>query len=205
MNKKTFKMERKKILTAYYHDYRNRLDRILDQVRIDDLEKVVSTIIETFKSGNTLYICGNGGSAATASHMQSDFSFYVRNFTKFRPKVQALTDNVPMLTAVGNDTSFYDIFIEQMKGIFKPGDSIVCISASGNSENVIRAAEYANANGGKSIGFIGFTGGKLKDICTVSLFTPNPKGDYGPIEDVHMIYDHLLINYLCLDEDFLKL
>ena len=68
-------MERKKILTAYYHDYRNRLDRILDQVRIDDLEKVVSTIIETFKSGNTLYICGNGGSAATASHMQSDFSF----------------------------------------------------------------------------------------------------------------------------------
>jgi len=198
-------MDRKKLLTDYFCDYRSRLDRILDQVKIEDMEKVVSIIIETFKNGKTLYICGNGGSAATASHMQSDFSFFVRNFTKFRPRVQALTDNVPMLTAVGNDTSFNDIFIEQLRGIFKPGDSIICISASGNSENVIRAAEYANEQGGKSIGFIGFTGGKLKEICAVSLYTPNPKGDYGPIEDVHMIYDHLLINYLCQDEEFLKL
>ena len=110
-----------------------------------------------------------------------------------------------MITAVGNDTSFNDIFVEQLKGHFSEGDAIICISASGNSENVIRAAQYANEHGGKSIGFVGFTGGKLKETCTVSLFTPNPKGDYGPIEDIHMIYDHLIVNYLTKDEEFLKL
>jgi len=110
-----------------------------------------------------------------------------------------------MITAVGNDTSFNDIFVEQLKGHFTEGDVIICISASGNSENVIRAAQYANEHGGKSIGFIGFTGGKLKETCTVSLYTPNPKGDYGPIEDIHMIYDHLIVNYLSKDEEFLSI
>jgi len=131
--------------------------------------------------------------------------FLFATFTQFRPKVRALTDNVAMITAVGNDTSFNDIFVEQLKGHFTEGDVIICISASGNSENVIRAAQYANEHGGKSIGFIGFTGGKLKETCTVSLYTPNPKGDYGPIEDIHMIYDHLIVNYLSKDEEFLSI
>ena len=198
-------MDRKTALKNYYQDYRNRLNQLFDSVNIDEMEKVIATIITTFKRGNTLFVCGNGGSAATASHIQADFSFFVRYFTEFRPKVRTLTDNVSMLTAVGNDTSFNDIFVEQLKGNFEPGDSIICISASGNSENVIRAAQYANNHGGTSIGFIGFSGGKLLNVCTVSLFTPNPKGDYGPIEDLHMIYDHFIVNYLSKDEEFLKL
>jgi D-sedoheptulose 7-phosphate isomerase len=172
---------------------------------MNDLEEVIDIMVTTFKNGKTVFVCGNGGSAATASHVQADFSFFVRYYTKFRPKVRALTDNVAMITAVGNDTTFNDIFVEQLKGHFQTGDAIICISASGNSENVIRAAQYVNENGGRSIGFVGFTGGKLKDICTVSLYTPNQKGDYGPIEDIHMIYDHLIVNYLSKDEEFLKL
>jgi D-sedoheptulose 7-phosphate isomerase len=198
-------MERKENLMSYFDEYKKRLNNLLDLVSIDDLEKVVSTIVTTFKNGKTVYVCGNGGSAATASHIQADFSFFVRYFTKFRPKVRALTDNVPMITAVGNDTSYNDIFVEQLKGHFEEGDAIICISASGNSENVVRAAEFANKNGGQSIGFIGFTGGKLKDICTVSLYTPNTKGAYGPIEDLHMIYDHLIVNFLAKDEEFLAI
>lgn len=196
-------MERKTIFQDYFNDYRKRLNRLLDQVDIETFEQVLSTIISAFKSGKTVYVCGNGGSAATASHIQTDFSFFVRYFTKFRPKVVALTDNVPMITAVGNDTSFDDIFVEQLKGHFNNGDVIICISASGNSENVIRAAQYANDNEGKSIAFVGFTGGKLKDIVTHSLYTPNARGDYGPIEDLHMIYEHLIVNYLSMDEEFL--
>lgn len=192
-------------LQAYYDNYRIRLNRLLDEVNVNDLTEVVSTMISTFKNGNTVYVCGNGGSAATASHIQADFSFFVRYYTKFRPKVRALTDNVPILTAVGNDTSFNDIFVEQLKGNFQPGDALICISASGNSENVVRAAEFANYSGGKSIGFVGFTGGRLKEVCSVSLYTPNPKGDYGPIEDLHMIYDHLIVNYLSQDEEFLSI
>lgn len=196
-------MERNKVLTEFVSDYRIRLFNLFDSINIIDLEKVIETMVTAFKNGNTVYVCGNGGSAATASHVQADFSFFVRYFTKFRPKVRALTDNVAMITAVGNDTTFNDIFVEQLKGHFVEGDAIICISASGNSENVIRAAQYANEKGGKSIGFIGFTGGKLKDVCSVSLFTPNEKGDYGPIEDLHMIYDHIIVNYLSKDEEFL--
>ncbi|MDR1556297.1 MAG: SIS domain-containing protein, partial [Tannerellaceae bacterium] len=110
-----------------------------------------------------------------------------------------------MLTAVGNDTSFDDIFVEQMRGCFRQGDVVICISASGNSENVIRAAEYANQAGGTSIGFIGFSGGRLKEVTAISLYTENPRGDYGPIEDLHMIYDHLMISYLVKDPEFLNI
>lgn len=198
-------MNRHANLSLYFDNYRERLNNLLDMVDINDLEKIVGMMVNTFKKGKVVYVCGNGGSAATASHIQADFSFFVRYFTKFRPKVKALTDNVPMITAVGNDTTFDDIFVEQLKGHFQEGDAIICISASGNSENVIRAAQYANENGGTSIGFIGFTGGKLKDVCTCSLYTPNPKGDYGPIEDLHMIYDHLIVNYLSKDEEFLSI
>jgi len=198
-------MERNKELKIHFEEYKKKINLLLDSVNISDLEKVIATMVTTFKNGKTVYICGNGGSAATASHIQADFSFFVRYFTQFRPKVRSLTDNVAMITAVGNDTSFDDIFVEQLKGHFISGDAIICISASGNSQNVIKAAQYANEKGGTSIGFVGFTGGKLKEVCKVSLFTPNPKGDYGPIEDLHMIYDHLIVNYLSKDEEFLSL
>ncbi|GHU63253.1 phosphoheptose isomerase [Bacteroidia bacterium] len=198
-------MERKELVKDHFDEYRKKLNDLLDQVNIEDVEKALTAIITAFKNGNTVYVCGNGGSAATASHMQCDFSFFVRYFTKFKPKFIALTDNVPMMTAVGNDTSFDDIFIEQLKGRFNPEDVIICISASGNSENIVRAAEYANEAGGTSIGFVGFSGGKLKEVCTISLYTENPKGDYGPIEDLHMIYDHMMVNYLVKDPEFMSL
>jgi D-sedoheptulose 7-phosphate isomerase len=198
-------MNRKNDIQIYFESYRNRVDEILNKVDIDSLVKTIDIIISAFKNGNTVYVCGNGGSAATATHMQADFSFFTRYFTKFRPKVRALTDNAAMMTAVGNDTSFHDVFVEQLKGHFEKGDILICISASGNSENIIRAANYANISGGISIGFVGFEGGKLLDTATVSLFTPNPKGDYGPIEDVHMIFNHLIVNYLSKDEEFLSI
>lgn len=198
-------MDRKIALEVFFEDYKNRLNKLLDMVDLDKLEKVIEKLVAAFKQGNTVYLCGNGGSAATASHMQADFCFFVRYFTDFRPKVRALTDNIPMITAVGNDTTFNDIFVEQLKGQFEKGDVIICISASGNSENVIRAARYANQNGGESIGLIGFAGGQLKDVCTISLYTPNDKGDYGPIEDLHMIYDHIIVNFLAKDKEFLSI
>lgn len=198
-------MNRLKRVSSYYDDYKKRLDHLLDLVDVKELEVVISAMIKAFKNGNTVYICGNGGSAATASHIQADFSFFVRYFTRFRPKVQALTDNVAIITAVGNDQSFDDIFIEQLRGHFNENDLLICISASGNSPNVVKAAEFANENGGISIAWVGFTGGKLKEVCTHSLYTANPKGDYGPIEDLHMIYDHFIVNYLSQDEEFLSI
>jgi D-sedoheptulose 7-phosphate isomerase len=198
-------MDRKNKIDSYLVNYKSRLNNLLDQLTTENLEPVITAMIKTFKAGKTLFVAGNGGSAATASHMQVDFSFFVRYFTQYRPKIRALTDNVPMMTAVGNDTSFDDIFIEQLKGHFVEGDTLLCISASGNSENVVRAAQYANDNGGTSIAWVGFLGGRLKDVSTISLHLENEKGDYGPIEDMHMILDHMIVNYLAEDDEFLAI
>ena len=189
----------------FLKQYKEKLDNIYSQIDSSKLEEVVSLIMNVFNKNKRIYVCGNGGSAATASHMQADFTFYVRYFTNFRPKVTALTDNLPVITAIGNDTSFDDIFVEQLKGNFEKDDLLICISASGNSENVIRAAKYANKCLGKSVAFVGFEGGELNEVCSTSLFTQNPKGDYGPIEDIHMIYVHIIINYLCQNKEFLNL
>lgn len=198
-------MKRKNKLNEYIKSYKSRLFNLFETIKIDDLEKVITSIVGAFRNGKTLYIAGNGGSATTASHMQADFCFFVRYYTEFRPKVVALTDSIPMITAIGNDNSFDDIFVEQLKGRFEKGDVLLAISASGNSRNVIKAAEFANEQGGISIAFVGFKGGKLKEISQIPLYTPNAEKDYGPIEDLHMILNHLIINYLSIDEEFLSI
>jgi D-sedoheptulose 7-phosphate isomerase len=198
-------MHRKEQLTGYVADYRVRLLNLFDSININELEALIGAMVTAFKNGNTLFVAGNGGSAATVSHMQADFTFFVRYFTQFRPRVISLADNVPIITAVGNDNSFDDIFVEQMRGMFKPGDVLLSISASGNSKNIIKASEYANSVGGKTLCFVGFQGGKLKEICDVALFTPNDKGDYGPIEDLHMILNHMIVNFFSKDEEFLSI
>lgn len=198
-------MERKLILTDFLDSYKERLIKLFDSIDIDMLESIIAAMVKAFKNGNTMYVVGNGGSAATASHIQADFQFFVRYFTNFRPKVVALTDNVPLMTAISNDNSYEDVFFEQMKGVFNKGDLLLAISASGNSPNVVKAVEYANELGGTTIAFCGFTGGKLKEISDLPLYTPNKDKDYGPIEDLHMILDHVLVNYLSQDEEFLSI
>ncbi len=196
-------MERKKLIDEFLNSYKEKIITLFDSIDINMLESIIAEMIKVFKSGSTLFVVGNGGSAATASHIQADFRFFVRYFTDFRPKVVALTDNVPLITAISNDNSYEDIFVEQMKGIFHKEDLLLAISASGNSPNVVKAVEYAKELGGKTIAFCGFTGGKLKEISDMPLYTPNKKKDYGPIEDLHMILSHVLVNYLVKDKEFL--
>lgn len=198
-------MDRKFLLKEHFVDYRKKVEILYDSIDINVLTDVLTKIIDTFKAGNTLFICGNGGSAATASHMQVDFTYFIRHFTDYKPRILSLTDHSHMMTAIGNDRSFEDIFKDQLRGLMREGDTAIFISASGNSENLIRAAKYVNENGGTSIGWIGFDGGKLKEVCTMSLHNQNPKGDYGPIEDLHMFYVHLLVNYIGKDQEFLSL
>jgi D-sedoheptulose 7-phosphate isomerase len=196
---------RKEMLTAHFEKYRSQLNRLLDAIDLNILEKIVERIIQAYRDENMIYIVGNGGSASTASHMQVDFGFFVRYFKEHRLKVRSLTDNMAFVTAIGNDISYEDIFIEQMKDNFQEGDILIGISASGNSMNVVNAAEFANRRGGTSIGFVGFDGGNLKQVSTLCIHTPNPKGEYGPVEDLHLILDHLIVTYLEKDEAFMAL
>ncbi len=196
---------RKNELTKHFNEYKIALNTLIDLIDLEVLEQIVSRFIQAHKEDKTVYVCGNGGSAATASHFQVDFGFFVRYFTKKRMKFRSLTDQVPMITAIGNDHSYEDIFLDQMIDNFEEGDVLVAISASGNSANVVKAVEYANKMGGTSIGLVGFKGGKLKDVSQICLYTPNPDKQYGPIEDLHMIVDHMMVSYLAKDEEFLSI
>lgn len=198
-------MKRTETLSEHLISYKKRVVDLLDLIELEELENVVTAFIDTFKAGKTVYVAGNGGSAATASHMQADFRFFVRYFSKFRPKITAITDNAPLMTAVGNDTDFNDIFVEQLRGVIGEGDTLLLISASGNSPNLVRAAEFANGQGATTAAFIGFKGGRLKEVCKYKVYTPNQDKDYGPIEDIHMILNHIIVNYLAKDEEFLSL
>ena len=194
-----------KSISKHISEYKKKLDDLFSVVDDKVLIEGIDRLILAFKEDKTIYIAGNGGSAATASHIHEDFVFFLRHFGNKRLKVRSLTNNVPFITAISNDIGYEYVFVEQLKDNFVAGDILIVLSASGNSENVIKAVEFVSKEGGTSIAFVGFEGGRLKDVCDISIFTPNPKGDYGPIEDLHLILGHLIINYLATNEDFLRL
>jgi len=108
----------------------------------------------------------------------------------------ALTDNTSVMTAIANDDGYENIFVNQLKIHYREGDKLVVISASGNSPNVIAAAKWVKSKGGKVIGLVGFDGGALKGICDILIHIETQKGEYGPVEDIHTIIDHLVANWL---------
>jgi phosphoheptose isomerase len=184
--------------TAFVADYINRINRILTDMVDSDLAEHVNKVVEILLSARaenkTVYIMGNGGSASTASHFVGDLSkgTIVEGFPRFR--VVALTDNIPNLLAWGNDSCYEDIFIEQLKNLLNPGDVVIGISGSGNSENVIRAIQFANDHGAVTIGWSGFKGGKLKDIAQIPLVVPSHY--MQRIEDIHLLLEHLITSLI---------
>ena len=144
---------------------------------------------------STIFFIGNGGSAATASHFANDLAFGTNDY-KNPFKVMSITDNVPVMTAIGNDYGYDEIFIRQLKVYSKKNDVLVGISASGNSENLINSFMYASSIGMETVGITGFDGGKLKKIANISVHFPTNQKEYGPAEDMHMILDHLIGAYL---------
>ena len=110
----------------------------------------------------------------------------------------SLTDNQPFITAVSNDIGFEHVFEEQLRNMLQLGDVVVAISASGNSPNVVKAIEFANSHGAVSIGLVGFDGGRLREISQIVLHVPTDHGEYGPVEDIHLILDHMITEYLIM-------
>lgn len=176
-------------------DYLQELKRCLDLLPKEKIAKVVSEIVEIFKKNKTIFIMGNGGSASTSSHMSCDLNkgtlrrHYDEREKRFR--VISLTDNTALLTAYGNDLSYEDVFVQQLRNLVKKGDLVIAISASGNSPNVIKAVEYASRSGAKTIGFLGFKdGGKLAKLVDLSIIVESES--YGICEDIHLVLDHII-------------
>lgn len=176
-------------------DYLRRLTTTIDGVDRDAMDKGVQMIADAWERGSQIITLGNGGSAMTALHFVTDWAKMIPLATGRSFFGRTLVDNMGMLTAYGNDISFADIFSEQLKNVLRPNDLVVAISGSGNSENVIRAVQYANDHGGMTLGLCGFAGGRLKALAHHPIWIAS--NDMQLCEDAHAIFGHIVMQTLC--------
>jgi D-sedoheptulose 7-phosphate isomerase len=175
--------------------YLNYLQTVLKRIDTAEIGRFVELLLAARERGSTVFFIGNGGSAATASHFANDLSIGTNSYHKpFR--AMSLTDNVPVLTAVGNDFGYEEIFVRQLRVLGKSGDVLVGISASGNSPNLLRAMEYAHSAGITTVAITAFDGGQMKRMANQGIHVPTGPKEYGPAEDAHMVLDHLIGAYL---------
>jgi D-sedoheptulose 7-phosphate isomerase len=174
------------LITTYLDELRDAMQRTLTP----DLDRAVAVLQEARARGATIYFCGNGGAASTASHFACDLGKNTAHATKGRFRTVALVDNIPAVTAWGNDNGYDQIFVEQARNLLRPGDVLVAISGSGNSPNVLHAADYARELGCPVIGLIGFQGGKLRERCDVALVIPGRTIEQA--EDGQLILNHAI-------------
>jgi D-sedoheptulose 7-phosphate isomerase len=170
--------------------YKQLLLEAIEQIDLDKVSQAIEWFREARQNGQQIFVCGNGGSASTASHFVCDM---VKGASYKRPsrfRILALTDSLATLTAYSNDVSYDVVFEEQLKNFARPGDLVMAISGSGNSPNVIRAVQYANSAGCRTLALTGRDGGRLGPLAQLNLQVPVPH--MGRIEDAHMIICHMI-------------
>jgi len=172
--------------------YISREIAVLEALDRNAINSALNLLEETMEKEGNIYIFGNGGSAATASHFQNDFNKGVSEYTEKKFRFQCLNDNVATLMAIANDIGYDEVFRFQLRNKIKPNDIVVAISGSGNSSNVINAVEYAKSQGCKIIGLTGYSGGMLKEMSDISLHAPIKSMQIT--EDIHMIFDHMMMS-----------
>ncbi len=188
------KTQTKEDFVAGYTQY---LAKLLLSLNPQQITAFIDELMLARNNGKNVFFLGNGGSAATASHFANDLLAGMRLRKEDKPfKAIALTDNNALITALANDEGYDQIFSKQLDVLMEPGDLVVAISASGNSPNLIKAIELARSRGNTVVGLVGFDGGKMKQICNSIIHVETAKGEYGPVEDIHMVLDHLVTGYL---------
>ncbi len=175
-------------------DYIDGLKKAIVALEPDRIRHLAELLINENEKGKAIFLCGNGGSAACASHIANDLAklTIIPNHRRFQ--VIALTDNIPLLTAWANDNGYEHCFVEPLKNLYKEGDVLIGISGSGNSKNVLNAVEFMNNNRGVTIGLTGLTGGKLATLAknVIQVRSDNMQ----IIEDVHVAIGHLICSYI---------
>jgi D-sedoheptulose 7-phosphate isomerase len=178
------------LITDYLGELKNTID-LLDK---NQISKALERLCKALEDESNIFIFGNGGSAATASHFQNDFNKGISEYTEKKFRFLCLNDNIASVLAIANDISFDEIFRFQLEGRLKPGDVVIAISGSGNSKNVLRAAEYTKSLGNTLITLTGFDGGKLRKLADIDLHADVKSMQIT--EDIHMILDHLMMAVL---------
>lgn len=176
--------------------YLDRVCQDIQKIDTSQVENLSGLIEERYHTGRFVFIIGNGGSGANASHLCEDLAkCTLRDFeSQKRLRVLSLTDNTPWVMAVANDINYESIFLEQVKNLASPGDLLIAISGSGNSPNILRAVEWANSHGMTTVGVTGFGGGKLKSLAHHNLHAP--VNDMGMAESLHQVVFHWVIDDL---------
>ena len=175
-------------------DYLDAVAGLLAQVSREDIRKVADLVLDSYKSQKQVFIMGNGGSAATASHLACDLQKSIGCAADKKFKVMAVTDNVPLMTAWANDFDYSDIFAGQLSTWVESGDLVIAISGSGNSPNVIKGVELANDKGAITVGLSGFKGGRLAQVAKHNIIVGSDNMQH--IEDVHLVVGHLIFRYV---------
>jgi D-sedoheptulose 7-phosphate isomerase len=170
--------------------YLDDLNQVLGALPVQDIERCVEVLQQARLNDRQVFILGNGGSAATASHFACDLGKNTVMPGRPRFRVMALTDNMPLFSALANDYGYEHVFAEQLANLVRPDDVVIGISGSGNSPNVLNAIRLAREVGATTIGLIGFTGGKLKGMVDVSVLVPSHCME--KVEDVHLILEHMI-------------
>jgi len=171
-------------------DYFLRHIEALKKVSVDEVSQVANSILNCYNNDGTIYIFGNGGSAATASHVCGDFIKGASFGLSKRFRIICFSDNIASMMAISNDVSYEDIFVEPLKNFVKDNDLVIGISGSGNSVNVVKALEYANSVNVKSIAISGYSGGAIKKLATESIHVPID--DMEIVEDLHLTIFHAI-------------
>jgi len=171
--------------------YKQELIESIDKIAQKDMEQFFQIILDSYNNNNKIIIIGNGGSAATASHFSCDLGKGASVEGNRRFRVISLTDNIPLITAISNDISYDEVFKYQLENILEKDDLVIGISASGNSENIVKAFEYARSKSAKTFGLVGFNGGKVKDLSDGYIHVQS--FNYGIVEDIHLVIDFLVI------------
>ena len=175
---------------TYPEQYKHALLEAIDQIDISRVEQAIQWFREARDTSKNIFVCGNGGSSSTASHFTCDMVKGASYNRQSRFRIVALADSLATLTAYSNDVHYDAVFVEQLKNFAQPGDLLMCISGSGNSPNVLRAMEYANSIGCKTIALTGRDGGKLGPMAQLNIHVAAPH--MGRIEDAHMVVCHMI-------------
>lgn len=175
---------------SFAQTYKSELLKTLDTVDLTKVDEAIRWFEEARDEDRTIFVCGNGGSASTASHFACDVVKGASFGKAKRFRIQALTDQMETITAYANDVGYETVFVEQLKNFARPGDLVMCISGSGNSPNVVHAAEYAAGIGCRTIGLTGRDGGKLAPAVQLNIHAGSPH--MGRTEDAHMVVCHMI-------------
>jgi D-sedoheptulose 7-phosphate isomerase/D-glycero-D-manno-heptose 1,7-bisphosphate phosphatase len=179
---------------SYFDDYLAEMARAASSVELAALDRAAAILLKAYMFGAGVFVCGNGGSAAIANHLQCDHMKCVRNKTDLAPRVMSLAANVELLTAIANDMAYENVFIYQLQSQARAGDVLIAVSSSGRSPNIVRALAWARDNGLRTIALTGFDGGDAALVGEVTIHVDG--SNYGIVEDMHQAIMHGLAQYI---------